>query len=294
MDSYSLENLWKSIIRPPRDKYKFKDLGPNEFMSYGRNFVRKDYKLIGRSGNILQCSFYENEQSNHDSESIPVIIYCHGNSSSQCEIKYYLDKILQENINAFTFDFSGCGKSEGEYISLGFYEKYDLKMIIDFVYKLPNVGKIALWGHSMGAATILLYAAKDPRISCICVDSPFSDFNILLKEYSERLTIIPGFVFSTAYNLTKTMVFNRNNLDIDNIKPINEVKNIKIPIYFVHAMKDTLIKSDHSLKLYENCGSSIKFINICEGGHNTIRNDDIINKIMNFFKNYLYPSQKQV
>ena len=56
MDSYSLENLWKSIIRPPRDKYKFKDLGPNEFMSYGRNFVRKDYKLIGRSGNILQCS----------------------------------------------------------------------------------------------------------------------------------------------------------------------------------------------------------------------------------------------
>ena len=86
------------------------------------------------------------------------------------------------------------------------------------------------------------------------------------------------------------MVFNRNNLDIDNIKPINEVKNIKIPIYFVHAMKDTLIKSDHSLKLYENCDSSIKFINICEGGHNTIRNDNIINKIMNFFKNYLYPT----
>ena len=45
--SYSLETLWKSIIRPPRDKYKFKDLGPKEFNTYGKNYVRKSYKLIG-------------------------------------------------------------------------------------------------------------------------------------------------------------------------------------------------------------------------------------------------------
>ena len=290
--SYSLETLWKSIIRPPRDKYKFKDLGPKEFNTYGKNYVRKSYKLIGHSGNILQCSFYENEQSSHDLESLPVIIYCHGNSSSQMEVKYYLETILQENINVFAFDFSGCGKSEGEYISLGFFEKYDLKIVVDFVYKLPNVGKIALWGHSMGAATILLYASKDPRISCICVDSPFSDFSVLLKELSEQLTIIPGFVFSSAYSLTKEMVYNRNQLDIDNVKPINEIKNILIPIYFVHGKKDDLIKSEHSLKLYEECGSSEKFINICDGNHNTIRSNDIINKILTFFKNYLFPNNK--
>ena len=285
--SYSLDTIWKSIIRPPRQKYELKDLGFNEFMTYGKNYTRKDYRIIGRSGNILQCSFYENEQNSHDSQSLPVIIYCHGNSSCQLEIKYYINKILQEDINVFAFDFAGCGKSEGEYISLGFYEKLDLKIIIDFVYKLPNVGRIGLWGHSMGAATILLYAAKDPRISCICVDSPFSDLSILLKEFADSTITIPGFVFSSAYSLTKSMVYNRNQLDLDEIKPINEVKKIGIPTYFIHAMEDKLINSGHSLKLYEACGAFYKYINICEGNHNSIRPENIINKVINFFKNYL-------
>jgi dipeptidyl aminopeptidase/acylaminoacyl peptidase len=292
--SYSLDTLWQSIIRPQKEKYELKDLGYNEFMSYGRNFTRKDYRIIGHAGNILQCSFYENEQSNNDCESLPVIIFCHGNSSSQKEIKFYLDTILQENINIFAFDFSGCGKSEGEYISLGYYEKKDLKIIIDFVYKLPNVGPIGLWGHSMGAATIILYAAKDPRISCICVDSSFSDFSVLLKEISEKYITIPNFVYSSAHSLVKEMVLNRNKLDIDKLKPIEQVTKIGIPTYFIHAKKDELIHSDHSLRLYEACGAFYKYINICEGGHNSIRPDFIINKIIEFFKSYLFKDKNKV
>lgn len=285
---YSLDTLWQSIIRPQKEKYELKDLGFNEFNIYGRNYTRKDYKIIGHSGNILQCSFYENEQSRHDCESLPVVIFCHGNSSCQKEIKLYLDKVLNENINIFAFDFSGCGKSEGKYISLGYYEKEDLKIIVDFVYKIPNVHSIGLWGHSMGAATIILYAAKDPRISCICVDSSFYDLNILLKEFSEKYITIPNFIFSSAHSMVKKMVFNRNKLDIDKLKPIEQVSKIGIPTLFIHAKKDELIHSDHSLKLYEACGSFFKFINICEGEHNSIRPDHIINKIIDFFKSYLF------
>ena len=293
--SYSLDALWKSVIRPPREKYNLRDLGPKEFMSYGKNYTRRDYKIIGYSGNILQCSFYENEQSSIDSESLPVIIYCHGNSSSQVEVKCYLNKILEQNINVFAFDFSGCGKSEGKYISLGLYERKDLKIIIDFVYKLPNVGLIGLWGHSMGAATIILNAAeRDPRIACICVDSPFSDLKLVLKDFAKKNIKVPGFVFSSAYSLTKNMVYNRNKVDIDKIKPIKYVKKIIVPVYFVHAMKDELIKSEHTLQLYENCGTFYKYINICEGGHNSIRSDNIINKVLEFFKSYLFREKYKV
>ena len=83
------------------------------------------------------------------------------------------------------------------------------------------------------------------------------------------------------------MVYNRNQLDLDEIKPINEVKKIGIPTYFIHAMEDKLINSGHSLKLYEACGAFYKYINICEGNHNSIRPENIINKVINFFKNYL-------
>ena len=127
--SYSLDTIWKSIIRPPKEQYTLKDLGYNNFNSYGRNYTRKDYKIIGRSGNILQCSLYEKEKDQQNLESLPIIIYCHGNSSSQKEVQFYMHKILEADINIFAFDFSGCGRSEGEYISLGVYEQLDLKIV---------------------------------------------------------------------------------------------------------------------------------------------------------------------
>jgi len=33
------------------------------------------------------------------------------------------------------FDFPGCGLSEGEYISLGYHERDDVKIVMDFLEK---------------------------------------------------------------------------------------------------------------------------------------------------------------
>lgn len=38
----------------------------------------------------------------------------------------YIGHLIRKNISLCTFDFSGCGNSEGEYISLGYYEQHDL------------------------------------------------------------------------------------------------------------------------------------------------------------------------
>ena len=286
-DDSFLDSLWQSVIRPPKDKYSFVDLGPIEFNIYGKDYTRKDYKILGRQGNILQCSFYEISERCRDSISRPVIIYLHGNSSSQIEVQNYLNYILNSNINVFAFDFSGCGKSEGDYISLGFFEIIDVKIVVDFVYKLPNVGKIGIWGHSMGAATAISYAASDPRVVCLCCDSPFADFDILSREIANEKIKVPEFVFGKFYNLVKEMVYNRNKLEISKLKPINEVKKIKKPIYFVHSVTDEIISYKHSVDLFEFCPSDFKFISMCKGTHDSIRHEKIINKVLDFFKKYL-------
>jgi len=55
-----------------------------------------------------------------------------------------LNIVLPLNITVFTFDFSGCGMSEGEYISLGWYEKDDLKTVIDYLRLTQKVSTIGL------------------------------------------------------------------------------------------------------------------------------------------------------
>ncbi len=292
--SFSYETLWKSIIRPPRDNYSLKDLGPSSFTYRKKNYSRKDYNVIGSNGNILKCTYFEMDEIDREVLSYPVIIYLHGNAGSRVDSLRYIRAILEKGINLFCFDFAGCGLSEGEYISLGYHEKKDLKIIVDFVSKLPYVSSIGLWGHSMGAATAILYAAEDKRISCICADSSFSDFNILAKETVSKNIKLPGFIFSTAISFIRKTILKKNGLDIYELKPIEEVKKIKTPIMFIHGVKDALIDMQHSVKLFENCDASPKMVNFFEGGHNTKRDKLLITKILDFFKIYLNEENNQI
>ncbi len=56
-----------------------------------------------------------------------------------------------------SFDFAGSGLSDGEYVSLGYYEREDLAVVIEYLQKKRNMGPVAIWGRSMGSATALMY-----------------------------------------------------------------------------------------------------------------------------------------
>jgi alpha/beta superfamily hydrolase len=64
----------------------------------------------------------------------------------------YLDQLVEKGWNVCLFDFSGSGKSQGNYISLGYYEARDLECAIRKMRAIGN-RRFLLWGRSMGAAT---------------------------------------------------------------------------------------------------------------------------------------------
>lgn len=85
----------------------------------------------------------------------------------------------------FSFDFSGCGKSGGEYISLGWYERDDVEVIVDWLRNSDKVSTIGLWGRSMGAVTALMHADRDPSIAGLVLDSAFSNLKTLSEELAK-------------------------------------------------------------------------------------------------------------
>jgi len=72
------------------------------------------------------------------------VIYLHGNSSSRRAARSLLTILVPLNISVFVFDFSGCGHSEGKYISLGYFEKDDLKVVVKFLRQSGKVSTIGL------------------------------------------------------------------------------------------------------------------------------------------------------
>ena len=283
----SYETLWKFIIRPPRDEYDEDLLGNSVFSYKNKHYQRKDYDLISSEGYAMKCSFIEPIESCRPSMEMPVVLYLHGNSSSRLEGLNNLEVLLKHNINLFVVDFPGCGLSEGEYISLGYHEKDDVKVLVDFIENIPGVSKIGLWGRSMGAATTLLYTYKDPRISAICVDSPFEKFKKLAEELVVKQINLPKFLIDGALKIVQGTVKGKNGLDIYKLKPIDHVANTFQPALFIHAINDELIKVEHGLNLFNNYGGP-KSLKCCDkGGHNTRRPKNIKNEIGEFFYKYL-------
>ena len=283
----SYETLWKIIIRPERLIYELKDLGPSEFSFIGRKYTRKDYNLISSEGYLMKCSFFEPEISFRPKKIMPVIIYLHGNSSSRLEGIGMLREILKRDINLFVFDFPGCGLSEGEFISLGYHESRDVKIIVDFIEKIPGVGAIGLWGRSMGAATTMIYAHKDERIKAIVMDSPFADFNILARESVLKEIKLPNFLIQGALKIVRMTIKKKNDLDIEKLKPIDSAPKTFQPAIFIHANNDELINSHHSTMLFNAYAGKNKEFKKVVGNHNSKRPNFTIKKVMEFFYDYL-------
>lgn len=283
----SYETLWKAIIRPYRDIYKIKDLGNPKFSFFARTYIRKDYDLISSEGYLMKCSFYEPEISFRPKKIMPVVLYLHGNSSSRLEGMGVLREVLKRDMNLFTIDFPGCGLSEGDYISLGYHESRDVKVVVDFIEKLPGVGNIGLWGRSMGAATTMIYAHKDDRIKAIVMDSPFADFSILAKELVLKQIKLPNFLIDGALKIVNMTVRKKNGLDIEKLKPIDSAPKTKQPAIFVHANNDELINNRHSEMLLNAYGGKNKKLKRCEGNHNSRRPFKIMKEIGEFLYNNL-------
>ena len=291
---FSYENCWKFIIRPPRDEYALYELDFPFNLVENPDFIyiREDYTVLSKRGYLMECSFFRADITKRIPYIRPVVIYLHGNSSSRIEGTKMALFLLNKGIDLFVFDFPGCGKSEGEYISLGYYEKEDVSSIVDFVEKFPGVGKIGIWGRSMGAATALMYSYQDKRIKAQCIDSPFANFKDLAIKLCKQHIYIPEFVINTIFYFLKKTIRKKNDLEIENLKPIEFSKLSKTPAFFIHAMKDDLIPYEQTIKIYEEY-SGIKSINITEGDHNTPRQKQLINKIITFFIKYLDENYKE-
>jgi len=284
--SSSYEELWKAIIRPYRDEYTGKDLGPERFRLNQKYYKRTDFSLMNSRNIRLMCSYWEPYDEEREFPRLPCVVYLHGNSSSRCEALSNLKYLLPLNITVFAFDFAGCGRSEGEYISLGWYETLDVQCIINFLRKSNKVSAIGLWGRSMGAVTSIIYASKDQSIGGIFLDSPFYSLNLLIDELSSEKVSLPNFLVKRVVKMLKETVKEKGQFNIDDIEPVKFAKKCFVPAFFSHGKDDTFVNMHHCKDLY-NVYPGEKNILFIDGDHNSLRPNKLNEKAAEFFYNAL-------
>jgi len=221
---------------------------------------------------------------------IPVVVYMHGSGSSRVEVLPQLSFLLSLGVTVFAFDFAGSGKSDGDFVSLGYYEREDLMSVIAHLRGTGAVSDIALWGRSMGAVTSLMNVDRDPSIACMILDSAFADFTQLANEIAEKGrkqgAFLPKIVVSVVLKMVKISVMKQAHFNINDASPILHAEKSFIPALFIAARDDSLISPIHTKAIYKHYAGNKDLIMV-EGNHNSRRPKSMFDSVLMFMRTNL-------
>lgn len=277
-----------AVIRPPRAEYSVHDLGPEHFNFFGRRIGRQDLSIRGAQGHRLEASHWIHTNADGTPVCTPCIVYLHGNSSCRAGALECLQAALELGASCFAADLSGSGQSEGQYVTLGHQEQWDLDAIVRFLRGLPHVSTIALWGRSMGAATALLHAHRDPSIAAMILDSPFADLRQLVDEIvasgqEQSGTNVPAFLVATGVRFVASSIKSRAGLDINTLKPIQNVDTCFVPALFIAGEHDHFVPPHHARQIAAKYAGEHELL-VVEGGHNDRRPAHTMTAIHSFLQ----------
>src|ERR1043166_5930179 len=197
------------------------------------------------------------------------VLYLHG--VGDCKIDgIRLAKLLHEhNYNVFLYDARRHGNSDGAFCTYGYFEKYDGLKIIDYLETRTDIhlGKIGVFGTSMGAAVAIQAASLDTRISAVVAENSFATLRSIFDDYQRRLIQLP-------FHFLRNIVILRSELmarfKASDVSPLEAVSNIHIPMLFVYGTNDHLINFQYSISLYERSNGPKELFPVEHASHNDI------------------------
>ncbi|OIK03631.1 hypothetical protein BIV60_28000 [Bacillus sp. MUM 116] len=179
------------------------------------------------------------------------IIIAHGVTETKVNSVKYMNLFLERGFNALIYDHRRHGESGGKTTSFGYYEKFDLKAVVDWLKKEKGQNLLlGIHGESMGAATMLLYAGMlEDGADFYIADCPFSDFRTQLAYLIKKnFKLFPGILLPIGDLILRL----RDKYSIRHVSPISVIENIQHPILFIHSRKDDYILPSMTEDLFEH------------------------------------------
>ena len=207
----------------------------------------RDTFIVADDGSKLHALYVRSA-----TESPNTALIIHGytdNSIRMLMIGHLYNKEM--NYNILLPDLRAHGKSDGEYIQMGWKDRLDILKWIDVSKGIyGDTTNMVIHGISMGAATTMMTSGEDlpENIKCFVEDcgytSVWDEFKHKLKdEYG-----LPAFpILHTASLYAQAKV----GWNFKEASSLEQIKKSKLPMFFIHGDKDTYVPTWMVNKLYE-------------------------------------------
>ena len=164
------------------------------------------------------------------------IVYLHGIADHRDSAAGVIARFRPRGFRVVAYDSRAHGESGGDACTYGFYEKDDLRRVIDTLPANP----IVLIGTSLGAAVALQEAAGDARVATVVAAETFSDLRTVAIERAPAF--FTGAVIERAFGLAQSQARFR----VDDVSPVRAAARIAIPVLLIHGAADADTPPAHS------------------------------------------------
>lgn len=219
-------------------------------------------------------------------KSDSAVVLCHGLGADKSDMLNYIPFLYRNGYNIFAFDFRGHGENLSKHTSLGFFEVNDLLGAIDYLKekKVKNIGVI---GRSMGGAVCIMTASKCKDIKAVVSDSAYARLDPLLGHYAKKFYHLP---FWPVVPMVKFISQLRIGCNYNKVNPVEDIKNVHVPVCIIHGDKDENIVAENGKILFEAANEPKKLLIVPNAYHVeslSVAQKQYEKEVLEFFKKYL-------
>ena len=199
----------------------------------------------------------------------PTIVFLHGVADNRDSSVSVIDRFRHRGFNVIAYDSRRHGRSEGSRCTYGFFEKQDLKRVLD----QAGVERAILIGHSLGAAVALQAAAVDARITAVVAASTFSDLRTIATERAP-VVFTPSLIDAALARAEHDAEF-----VVDEVSPVRAASAITVPVFMIHGALDHETRPAHSERVFAALRGPKQLLLVRNAGHNDVLRTDVWQEI---------------
>jgi pimeloyl-ACP methyl ester carboxylesterase len=186
------------------------------------------------------------------------LVYLHGVADNRSSSVRLIERLTARGFDVIAYDSRAHGQSDGDTCTYGFFEKLDLRQVMNTL----RPGPIVLIGSSLGAAVALQAAVGQPRVVGVVAAEAFSDLRTIATERAPAY--LPAWTIRRAFGVAEQQA----RFDVASVSPVAAARALHIPVLLIHGADDQDTSPAHSQRLLAALGGPKRLILVANAGHN--------------------------
>lgn len=182
------------------------------------------------------------------------VVVVHGFSSQPAAMLPNVDLLRRIGVNMLVPRLRSSPGPEAQATTFGIRETEDVIGGVRYVEqrRAPRPAPVALLGISMGAATVIMAGAREPRALAVVAEAPYKNVQSIVGRPFRTIMHLPAFPFAP---LAIKIAGRREQLPMQTISPLNDAKAIAPrPLMLIGDLEDQLLDYHDAIDIYTHAG----------------------------------------